>query len=211
MTTIGACPTPTRRAVESMASAIYAPVVAPPLLEPWRPSIETYRQMAELGVLGDERVELLDGLIVQMSPRGDGHDDAITYLTRLVVESVDRAYLVRPQCGLSLGPRWEPEPDLALVRPGTPKPYHPAAPDWVAEVAVSSLRVDREVKRRAYAEAGIPEYWIVALPERRVDVLSAPAGGDYRRAESVETGVIRSTVIGGLVLDVDDLWRATFG
>lgn len=93
------------------------------------------------------------------------------------MESVPRDYLVRPQCGLSLGPRWEPEPDLALVRPGTAKPYHPAAPDWVAEVAVSSLRIDREVKRRAYAKAGIPEYLIFALPERRVDVLSAPAGG----------------------------------
>lgn len=193
-----------------MAAAIYAPVVAPPLLEPWRPSIETYRQMVELGVLEDQHVELLDGLIVQMSPRTTEHDNAIIYLNRVLVESVDRDYLVRPHCGLSLGPRWQPEPDLALVRPGTARPYHPAAPDWVAEVAVSSLRVDREIKRRAYAEANIPEYWIFALPERRVDVLTEPAGADYRRAESVETGVLRSNTVAGLVLDIDHLWRATF-
>lgn len=193
-----------------MASAIYPPPVASPLLDPWRPTIEVYRRMVELGALEDQRVELLDGLIVQMSPKSTEHDDLITYLTRLLIESVDREYRVRVQCGLSLGPRWQPEPDLALVRPGTPKPYHPAEPDWVAEVADSSLRVDREVKRRAYAEAGILEYWIFALPERRVDVLSEPAGGDYRRAVSVESGVLESAAVTGLVLDVDALWRASF-
>lgn len=77
-------------------------------------------------------------------------------------------------------------------------------------MAVSSLRVDREIKRRAYAGANIPEYWIFALPERRVDVLTEPAGGDYRRAESVKTGVLRSNTVAGLVLDIDHLWRATF-
>lgn len=144
-----------------------------------------------------------------MSPRGDGHDDAITYLTRLVVESVDPPYLVRPQCGLSLGPRWEPEPDLALVRPGTPKPYHPAAPDWVAEVAVSSLRVDREVKRRAYAEAGTPSTGSSRCPSAASTCCPRRPAATIA-ARSVETRVIQSTVVAGLMLDVEDLWRATF-
>lgn len=193
-----------------MASAIYAPVVAPSLLEPWRPMIDTYHQLGELGVLEEERVELLDGLIVQMSPKSAEHDKR-DHVPHPGARGVRRPRLPRARAGGSVPrPRWEPEPDLALVGPGTPRPYHPAAADWVAEVAVSSLRLDREVKRRAYAEAGIPEFWIFALPERRVDVLSAPAGGDYRRAASVETGVIRSTAVARLELEVDALWRATF-
>jgi Uma2 family endonuclease len=190
---------------------IYDAVVSTPGLQPWRPSIETYHRMADLGIPDDARVELLDGVIVEMTPISPEHAGLVDFLNRLLVESVDRSYVVRVQNPLSLGPRWEPQPDLALVRPGADRPYHPATADWVAEVAVRSLKVDRDIKRRAYAKAGIPEYWIIVVPERRVDVLSEPADGDYRRVESREHGRISSAVVAGLELDVDELWRAVLG
>jgi len=193
-----------------MAAPLYARDVASVALEPWRPSMAQWRQMVELGVFGDERVELLDGVITPMSPKGPPHEDALAFLNRAVLETVDRSYAVRVQSALSLGTGWEPEPDLALVRPGTPRPHHPAAPDWVCEVADSSLARDRGIKRAAYARFGIPEYWLVELPERRVVVHAEPAGDAYARVDAVARGTLTSPTVAGLSVDVDALWAAAF-
>jgi Uma2 family endonuclease len=193
-----------------VAAPLYARDVAGVALESWRPSMEQWRQMVELGVFGDERVELLDGVITPMTPKGPPHEDAIAFLTRAVLESVDRDYTVRVQSALSLAPGWEPEPDLALVRPGTPKPWHPAAPDWVCEVADSSLARDRGIKRAAYARFGIPEYWLVELPERRVVVHTEPAQNGYEREVAATHGTVSSATVAGLTVDLAALWVATF-
>ena len=89
---------------------------------------------------------------------------------------------VRMQCPLAMGDDSEPEPDLAVV-PGRALDYvdaHPTTALLVVEVSDDSLRRDRTVKQRLYARHGIPEYWIIALPEERVEVYREPSDAGYR-------------------------------
>jgi Uma2 family endonuclease len=185
----------------------YASRVATPQIEPWRPTLDEYHRLGELGVFEDVRVELLDGVITPMSPKGAEHEDAKTYLIRLVIESVDRSYDVRVESPLTLGEGWEPEPDIQVVPAGAPKPYHFSSAALLIEVADTSLPRDRRVKRLAYARFGIPEYWIVAIPDRKVEVHRGPRDGDYRDVRAASAGSVDS-LIHGLRLDVDALWRA---
>jgi len=181
-----------------------------PHLEPWRPSLSEYHRLGELGVFDDVRVELLDGVITMMAPPSPEHDGAIEFLTRVCVEATDASYGVRVQSGMTIGEGWEPQPDLAIVPAGTPRPWHPARAAWACEVAVSSVGRDRLVKRAAYARAGVEEYVIVVVPERTVEVHRDSDGSDYRTRESLSTGVLQSIAIPSLRIDLDALWAFVF-
>jgi Uma2 family endonuclease len=112
--------------------------------------------MAELGLIdADERVELLDGVITPMSPKGVPHEDVKAWLVRLVIESVSVSYQLRIEAPLPIGEGWVPEPDFALARRRPPGAPHPGHADWVCEIADTSLRRDREVKRVAFARYGV--------------------------------------------------------
>ena len=128
--------------------------------------------MIEAGILGeDEHVELLEGEIVQMSPQEPPHARA----TRLFNRSLGDQYIVRPQLPLTLRDS-EPEPDLAIVRAADEASArrHPEGALLVVEVANSSVRCDLNVKARVYARARIPEYWLVVVRKRLVEVLRDP-------------------------------------
>ncbi len=154
-------------------------------------SVEEYHRMVAAGILDeDERVELLEGVIVAMTPQSVAHARRIEWLTRFLVRSLGDEYAVRPQLPLTLGDRNEPEPDLAVVRAeSTSEDRHPTGAVLVIEVAGKSLRRDRRVKAAVYARAGISEYWIVNLEARAVEVLSdpEPATGAYRRTRTCGT------------------------
>jgi Uma2 family endonuclease len=154
-------------------------------------SVEEFHRMVAAGILDeDERVELLDGVIVAMTPQSVPHARRIEWLTRHLVRSLGDEYAVRPQLPLTLGDRNEPEPDLAVVRAeSTSEDRHPSGAVLVVEVAGESLRRDRRVKAAVYARAGIPEYWIVNLEARDVEVLSdpEPATGTYRKTRTCGT------------------------
>lgn len=154
-------------------------------------SVEDYHRMVAAGILDeDERVELLEGVIVAMTPQSVPHARRIEWLTRHLVRSLGDEYAVRPQLPLTLGNRNEPEPDLAVVRAeSTSEDRHPPGAVLVIEVAGESLRRDRRVKAAVYARAGIPEYWIVNLEARAVEVLSDPetATGAYRKTRTCGT------------------------
>ena len=126
--------------------------------------------MASAGIFDeDERVELLEGVIVAMTPQSAPHARRIQWLTRFLVRTLGDEYAVRPQLPLTLGERNEPEPDLAVVRTdATSEDRHPQTAVLVIEVAGDSLRRDRRVKAAVYARAGIPEYWVVNLEARAV-------------------------------------------
>lgn len=152
-------------------------------LTPQQPAAATqisaaeYLRLVEAGVLdADDRVELLGGVIVAMPPPGPAH----ATVTMLAAEALRRAIgsrgAVRTQLPLALGLWSMPEPDIAIV-PGSLLDYldaHPATALLVVEVADSSLAQDRLSKSRIYAAAGIPEYWIVNLRERVIEVLRDP-------------------------------------
>ena len=147
------------------------------LLEsPRRLSVEEYHRMIDAGILHeDERVELLEGVIVAMSPQKDPHAWAVEWLNQLFVTTLGKGYRVRPQLPLTLGRHNEPEPDLAVVRAGPrTKGRHPGTAVLVVEVADDTLRKDRGVKAALYARFGVTEYWIVNPKARVVEVFTSP-------------------------------------
>jgi Uma2 family endonuclease len=139
-------------------------------------TVAEYHKMIETGILDeDEHVELLEGEIVQMSPQEKPHARALAKVNRWLTQGVRDEYVVRPQLPLTL-PDSEPEPDLAIVRADdeTAAERHPRTALLVIEIADSSARYDLVVKSQIYAAADIPEYWIVLVQERAVEVLRDP-------------------------------------
>lgn len=146
-------------------------------------TVEEYHRMGEAGIFHeDDRVELIDGEIAQMSPIGRPHAFTVMMLTNLLVQAVGGRALVSPGNPVRLT-RWtEPQPDLMLLRPDVDYREEFVEPGHVLlliEVADTSLAYDRGVKLRFYAQAGIPEVWIVDVEHERVEVYRNPAGESY--------------------------------
>lgn len=140
-----------------------------------------YDALVELGFFQDEHIELLDGLIVHMSSKTTLHYGVIQKLTMLLAAAVAGEADVRVQSPLAVSDDSEPEPDLAVVHPDAGVlPEHPQTAYLVIEVAGDSLRTDRLVKTRLYA-AAVPEYWIVNLGARTVEVYTEPGAEGYGR------------------------------
>lgn len=149
-------------------------------------TIEDYYRMAETGILRrDDRVELIRGEIVRMAPIGITHAGRVDILNFEFGRAVGDDAIVRVQNPIRLeAQNSEPEPDISLLRPKRDfyTSAHPTPADvlLVIEVADSSLSYDRAVKIPLYAEAGIPEVWIMALEEECVERYSGLEGGEYR-------------------------------
>ena len=163
---------------------------------------DEYYRMAETGILlpGD-RVELIDGDVLAMTPIGPRHAASVDRATRVFVTGVagDEA-IVRVQGPVRLTLYTEPEPDIALLRPRADfyASGHPGPADivLVVEVADSSLDFDRNVKAYVYAQSGVPEYWLVDLNDGCLVRYTSPAGGTYQKVERLEPD---ATVAPGLL------------
>jgi Uma2 family endonuclease len=147
-------------------------------------TIEQYYQMAQVGLLSPEdRVELIEGEIIDMAPMGSEHASALRTLAELFVEALQKRAIVAVQDPVRLSERSEPEPDLALLRRRADlyKHAHPTAADvyLIVEVAQTSLRYEREVKLPLYAKHGIPEAWIIDTEKRELSVYRNPEGDRY--------------------------------
>ncbi|MBX3168761.1 MAG: Uma2 family endonuclease [Candidatus Eremiobacteraeota bacterium] len=145
-------------------------------------TVDDLYKMVECGILGvQERVELIEGEIVPMSPHDPKHSEALTWCNHLFSKHFGADYLVRVQLPLRLGNLSEPEPDLALLAiadtPGNTA--HPTHVPFVLEVASTSLAYDRGEKLKLYARARIPEYWIVNVRDGQVEVYRDPQGDNY--------------------------------
>ena len=147
-----------------------------------------YDQLIKLGAFQDERIELLEGQLVAMSPIGPPHCGTVTRLTELLVLALHGRALVRCQLSFAASELSEPEPDFAVVAPGDHDVDHPNEAYLVIEVSESSLAKDRGKKLRLYASCGIPEYWIVNLVERCIEVYTGPTPGAYAKLERYERG-----------------------
>jgi Uma2 family endonuclease len=143
-----------------------------------------YDRLVQLGCFEDEKIELLNGMLVAMSPQGSGHSQAIQRLTELFVRGVGDRAAVRCQLPLGASDDSEPEPDIAVVPRRDYFDDHPTTAHLIVEVANSSLQKDRLLKGALYARAGIPEYWIVNVPDRLVEVYRSPRDGEYRSVTS---------------------------
>lgn len=156
-------------------------------------TVDEYYRMAAAGVFHeDDRVELISGQVVEMPPIGPGHSGCVGALTRILAQRVGDAAQVWVQNPLRLGKHDEPQPDVLLLRlrPDDYRKAHPTPADvlLVIEVADSSVRYDRETKLRLYADAGIPEAWLVVLPSDTIEVWTEPEADGYRTIRQVRRG-----------------------
>lgn len=172
-------------------------------------TVDEYYRMAQAGILAPgERVELLEGKIVEMAAIGSRHAGCVNRLNRLFVEASGNRAVVAIQNPVRLSEISEPEPDIAILCP-RPDHYADAHPDprevlLIMEVADTTLDLDRLVKARLYAEAGIAEYWLVDLPGERVEVYREPSGKGYREVTAHQRGeVLRPLGLPGVEVAVD--------
>ena len=149
---------------------------APPL-PLWRMQRVRYDRLVEAGIFGpDDRVELLDGLLVAREPEGSRHATVVGLVRVALEKAFGRGYHVREEKPIALDERSEPEPDVVVV-PGGPRDYsdaHPSRPVLVVEVAHTSLALDRLRKGGLYARAGIADYWVVNLTDEVLEVYREP-------------------------------------
>lgn len=147
--------------------------------------------MVEAGILGpDDRVELIEGEILTMSPQRSPHATGIRLAESALGRALGEGFEVRAQLPLALTADSEPEPDVAVVE-GSPRDYrdaHPSTALLIVEVAEASPAYDRTVKKALYAACGIPEYWIVNLIERVIEVYRQPAGDDFGSRQILQAG-----------------------
>ncbi len=181
-----------------------------PLLKKYRLTVEDYHRVGETGILSeDTRVELLYGEIIERSPINSPHAGMVNKLNRLLNQLLGAQFIISVQDPIVLGPDSEPEPDIAVLkmRSDLYSEAHPRAEDvlLVIEVAGSSLQKDRQVKMPLYAEAGIPEAWVIDLEGKTIEVYSSPTPEGYsridiyRRGDVLETGMVKSVEAGQLL------------
>ena len=156
---------------------------------PHRFTRKEYHRLAESHLLADERVELLNGVIITMSPQNSPHAATIHRLLFTLLPVLGDAAYIRVQAPIVLNDWSEPEPDIVICQPD-PSDYakqHPRADQVmvVIEVADSSLAYDQVQKAQAYAASGIPEYWIVNLSARTIAILTNPSRdhGQYQHEQ----------------------------
>lgn len=174
-------------------------------------TLDEYHRMGRAGVFDeDERVELLDGRIVEMTPIGPEHAGCVGALNRLLNRLVGDRAVVWVQNPVDLSQWAELQPDIAVLAPRSHgyRTAHPGTDDilLVIEVAVSSLEHDRDVKLPLYAAAEVPEVWLVNLPGDTIAVYRDPGPGGYatvriaRRGDSLDA--LRLPGVALLVSDI---------
>lgn len=139
-----------------------------------------YYRMAEAGLFRNERVELVEGEILMMSPMKPAHAACLQLATKALERVFGAGHCVRVQLPLLVDESSEPEPDLAVV-PGAPRDYtnHPRTALLVVEISDTTIAFDRGRKRDLYARAGVPEYWVVNLSDRCIELYRSPADAEY--------------------------------
>ena len=172
---------------------------------------EVYHRLAELGVLDeDDRVELLDGQIVEMTPIGGAHAACVNRLTALLSRRLGTDTCVSVQNPVVLAERWEPQPDLAVLRRagGFAGAWLPSSEGvlLVVEVADTALERDRDVKIPRYAASGIPEAWLVDLAAAAISVYRGPGPKGYCSVVTVSRGeTLRPLLLPGAAITAAEI------
>ena len=171
-------------------------------------SISKWHELVESGVLAEQKVELLEGTIVEMSPEGIEHsatnENVVIYL-RNVLSGIAHVKESHP---VTLD-NSEPEPDIAVVRLPI-KTYmtrHPIAKDiyWLIEVSKKTLKKDLEQKSLTYARNGIPEYWVIDLVNKKVIVHTQPNDNKYLQIVEYKSGTIKPQAFQNIDIPLDRL------
>jgi Uma2 family endonuclease len=185
------------------------------LQHPWIPrfklDVHDFHRMGEAGILGPEdRVELIEGELVEMTPIGAAHAGATLGLNRRLSLALGERAFVAVQNPIRLDEGSEPQPDIAVLRPRADdyRSEHPTPADilLLIEVADSSLRLDRQVKLPLYARHGVPEVWIVDLAGGAVELCRGPGPGGYARISRAGRGeAVQPEALPDITLAVADI------
>jgi Uma2 family endonuclease len=168
---------------------------------------EEYHKMAEAGILHeDDRVELIEGEIVDMAPIGSRHATCVRELVWLLSKQLGDELRLDVQNPLWLSKYGEPQPDLAVIQARDYAGALPTPTDvlLLIEVSDTTLRYDREIKLPLYARSGIPEVWIMDLAGEAMERHTSPSGSSYRRMERAQRGeTLASEALPTLLLRTD--------
>lgn len=180
-------------------------------------TVDQYYKMGEVGILGlEQRTELIEGEVIEMSPIGTKHAACLSKLADLLRDRTKNLTsgniaLVRQQNPIRLSDRSEPQPDIAIVcdRQDYYLENHPTPSEifLLIEVADSTIKYDREVKTILYAKAGIPELWIANLEARVFEVYRQPTETGYQQVQIYEKGeIINLLMLPDVAIAVDDIF-----
>lgn len=174
-------------------------------------TVAEYYRMAAAGIFSeDDRVELIEGEVLEMSPIGIRHASCVNRLNTLFNQRAGQAAIVSVQNPIHLDDYSEPQPDIALLKPRSDfyAQRHPNLDEilLITEVADTSVAYDRNIKIPLYARAEIPEVWLVDLSDEAVEVYAQPSAGAYRQLRRLRRGeTLQSAGIPALALEVDEL------
>ena len=174
-------------------------------------TVAEYHRMGEVGFLNeDSRVELIDGEIVEMAPLGSFHGGGVKYFNNKLASLLHGKAIVSVQDPIILGGHTEPQPDIALLRwrDDFYRTTNPHVEDvlLIIEVSDSTLRYDRDVKIPLYAHHGIPEVWLLDIPQRHIEIYRDPANGQYRQRDCRRTGPIAPILCPDAVIDLAEVF-----
>jgi Uma2 family endonuclease len=175
----------------------------------WRFTVHDYHRMGEAGILHeDDRVELIEGELVQMTAIGTRHFSCVNRLNRLFVMNVGDEAIVSVQNPVRLNEYNEPQPDLTVIRSRDYRESLPMPEDvlLLIEVSDTTLAYDRGVKLPLYAQAGIREAWIVDLAGETIGRYTDPSEEGYRLADQIRRGqTLESDALPGPTPSVDEV------
>ena len=150
-------------------------VMQPPQPTAYRFTRQQFYRLAELGWFQDQRVELIEGEVIEMPPPGNPHCVSTECSAEALRQAFGKGYWVRVQMPLICSPYSDPQPDIAIVT-GSPRDYtdHPTTALLVIEVSDTTLSYDRWRKASLYALAGITDYWIININDRQLEIHRRP-------------------------------------
>jgi Uma2 family endonuclease len=194
------------------AKALAMESVEPLEVRPHLFTVDEYHRMGEAGILCEnDRVELIEGKLVDMPPIGSPHAGKVNRFNMLLSKVLGDKAILALQNPVRLGKRSEPQPDITILRPRSDfyEKSHPQPKDvlLLIEVADTTTRFDREVKIPLYAAYGIPEVWLIDLRSKRVEVYLQPSKNGYRqrlRPENDER--LALSLLPDVSIAIADLW-----
>ena len=193
---------------EMVQTAEDLPLTSKPHAYRW--SVREFHLLAEKGIFTeDDRIELIEGTLIDMAPIGSGHAGHVKQLNHLFSARLDDV-IIAVQDPVVLSDDSEPQPDIALLRwrDDYYKNANPTAGDvlLIIEVADSSADYDRSVKIPLYARHGIPEVWLIDLQKRRIEIYRNPSEGEYGSITFCREGRIAAESIRDVFIDVAELF-----
>jgi Uma2 family endonuclease len=178
----------------------------PPAIIPAKITLEQYHRMVDAGVWDDCHVELLNGVVVEMSPEGMPHASDSSRAGEFLVFLLGERAHVRFAKPITLPTGSEPEPDLAIVQRVEDyyRSHHPYPENifWIVEYSNTSLDKDLGIKADIYAEADIPEYWVNNLKENVLIVFRDPVEGKYQSRQEFTIGTINPLAFPDVAIEV---------